>query len=64
MLVAILGCNLAWGIIDGVFYVLGQVFDRGRLRRVGLKVRGAGSDAEAHKLVADELDEKLVPFTD
>jgi hypothetical protein len=63
MLVAILGCNLAWGIIDGVFYVLGQVFDRGRLRRVGLKVRGTTSDAEAHRLVAEELDDTLVPFT-
>jgi len=64
MLIAILGCNLAWGIIDGVFYVLGQVFDRGRLRRVGLKVRGSASDAAAHRLVAEELDDKLVPFTD
>ena len=30
MLIGILGCNLAWGIIDGVLYVLGQVFERGR----------------------------------
>ena len=64
MLIAILGCNLAWGIIDGVFYVLGRVFDRGRLRRVGWKVRRAASDAEAHRMVAEELDENLVTFTD
>lgn len=64
MLIAILGCNLAWGIIDGVFYVLGQVFGRGRLRRIGLKVRRAGSDAEAHRMVAEELDDQLEPFTD
>ena len=25
MLIGILGCNLAWGIIDGVLYVLGSV---------------------------------------
>jgi hypothetical protein len=31
---AVLGCNLAWGVIDGLFYVLGQVFERGRLHRV------------------------------
>ena len=43
MLIAILGCNLAWGIIDGVFYVLGQVFERGRLRRIGSRLRGAAS---------------------
>jgi hypothetical protein len=64
MLIAILGCNLAWGIIDGVFYVLGQVFERGRLRRVGSRLRGTTSDAEAHRMVAAEFDEQLEPFTD
>lgn len=64
MLIAILGCNLAWGIIDGVFYVLGQVFERGRLRRIGSRLRGAVSDAEAQRMVARELDEQLEPFTD
>ncbi|HEX7374650.1 MAG TPA: hypothetical protein VF277_06720, partial [Steroidobacteraceae bacterium] len=39
MLVAILGCNLAWGVIDGIFYVLGQLFERGRLLRIRLRVR-------------------------
>ena len=52
MLIAILGCNLAWGIIDGVFYVLGQVFERGRLRRIGSMLRDVGSDAEGHRMVA------------
>jgi hypothetical protein len=64
MLIAILGCNLAWGIIDGVFYVLGQVFERGRLRRVGSRLRGAASDAEAYRMVAAEFDEQIEPFTD
>ena len=39
MLIGILGCNLAWGIIDGVLYVLGQVFERGRFRRIGVNLR-------------------------
>lgn len=64
MLVGILGCNLAWGIIDGVLYVLGSVFERGRLRRVGHGVRSASSAAEAHGLVAAELDPMLEPVTD
>ena len=64
MLVAILGCNLAWGVIDGVFYVLGQLFERGRLRSIGTEVRGAGSDAAAYDLVAGEFDELLAPVTD
>ena len=64
MLIAILGCNLAWGIIDGVLYVLGQVFERGRLRRIGFHLRQATSDAEARRMVADELDETLTSMTD
>lgn len=64
MLIATAGCNLAWGIIDGVFYVLGQVFERGRLRRVVLGVKRAMLDDEAHGLVAGELDETLEPVTE
>jgi VIT1/CCC1 family predicted Fe2+/Mn2+ transporter len=64
MLVGILGCNLAWGIIDGVLYVLGQVFERGRVRRIGLNLRLAQSDAAARQAVADELDETLAAVTD
>ena len=64
MLIGILGCNLAWGIIDGVLYVLGQVFERGRIRRIGLRVRQATSDDEARRMVADELDETLLPMAD
>ena len=64
LLLATIGCNIAWGIIDGVFYVLGQVFERGRLRRVGSRLRGAASDAEAYRMVAAEFDEQIEPFTD
>ena len=63
MLIGILGCNLAWGIIDGVLYVLGQVFERGRLRRIGFHLRRATSDVEARQMVA-ELDETLASVTD
>jgi len=63
MLVAILGCNLAWGVIDGTFHVLGQMFERGRMLRLRLKVRGIGSPDEARELVADELDELLTRVT-
>lgn len=64
MLIGILGCNLAWGIIDGVLYILGQVFDRGRIRRIGFHLRQASSDDDARRLVATELDETLEPMTD
>jgi len=64
MLIGILGCNLAWGIIDGVLYVLGQVFERGRFRRIGVNVRQASTAEDARQMVADELDEALGAVTD
>lgn len=64
MLLGILGCNLAWGIIDGVLYVLGQLFERGRVRRISREVRTSNSDVEARRMVADEFEEQLAPVTD
>src|SRR5512138_2415613 len=30
MLIGALGCNLAWGIIDGVFYLMGCLAEKGK----------------------------------
>ena len=35
LLIAVIGCNIAWGIIDAALFLVGQLFDRGRLRRLG-----------------------------
>ena len=59
LLIATIGCNVAWGVIDGVFYVLGQLFERGRRRRVVQLVRGTTKDADAAALVAGELDDVI-----
>ena len=64
LLIATIGCNIAWGLIDGVLYVLGQIFERGRLRRVAASVRAAPSRVEAVAVVGAEFDELLAPVTD
>src|SRR5512145_233250 len=46
MFVAALGCNLAWGLVDAVMYLVRTVTDRGRLLTLVRSVR-ATSDAEA-----------------
>lgn len=56
LLVAVVGCNVAWGIIDGVLYVLGQLFLRGRIRRLARSVHSAPDDRSATAVVAKELD--------
>jgi VIT family len=59
MLIAVLGCNIAWGIIDAALYLVGELFDRGRLRRLGLAIRHAPDTSAAAALVASELDPLL-----
>ena len=49
MLIGALGCNLAWGLIDAVFYLMGN-----------FSVLGQASPAEAHRIIADALPPLLV----
>lgn len=56
LLIAVLGCNIAWGVIDGALYLVGQLFDRGRLRRLGRAIRQAPDEAIARDHVAAELN--------
>ena len=56
LLIAVIGCNIAWGIIDGALYLVGQLFDRGRLRRLGRAIRIANNPAAAVALVESELE--------
>lgn len=59
LLIAVIGCNVAWGIIDAMLYLMGQLFDRGRLRRLGRAIRASSSGARASGLVAGELEPLL-----
>ena len=45
MFIAALGCNLAWGLVDGVMYIVQNVVMRGRSYMLAVGVRAA--DAEA-----------------
>ncbi len=55
MLVAAIGCNIAWGLVDGVMYVLRNLVTRGRAARLLRAVRGARDPAAAHRLIAREI---------
>jgi hypothetical protein len=55
MLWAALGCNLAWGIIDGGMYLMGRLGERGRNAVVARAVREASNREDAHRIIADEL---------
>jgi VIT1/CCC1 family predicted Fe2+/Mn2+ transporter len=55
MLIGALGCNLAWGIIDGIFYLMGCLSEQGRGIRSLRTLRKAASPEEAHRVIADAL---------
>jgi len=55
LLIGAMGCNLAWGIIDAAFYLMGSF---SMLGQGILKLRAltqAPSSAEAHQIIADAL---------
>jgi len=55
MLLAALGCNLAWGLIDAGVYLLTHLHDQGRKIRTLRAVRAAPDLATAQRLIADAL---------
>jgi hypothetical protein len=55
MLIGALGCNLAWGIIDAVFYLMGCLAERHRGLATLRAVRGARDPEQAQSLLADAL---------
>lgn len=55
MLVAAIGCNIAWGFVDGVMYVLRSLVARGRKARLVHAVRNAALPEQAHRLIAREV---------
>jgi VIT1/CCC1 family predicted Fe2+/Mn2+ transporter len=55
MLIGALGCNLAWGIIDAVLYLLGALAEKARNLRVYKAVRDANDAEGARQLIAGAL---------
>jgi hypothetical protein len=55
MLIGALGCNLAWGIIDGVLYLMGCLAEKGRGLTTLHAVRKAADLQQARHLIADAL---------
>lgn len=55
LLWAALGCNLAWGIIDAVFYLMSRLFEKGHGYSVLKKLKSIADKNEARKLLIEEL---------
>ena len=55
MLIGALGCNLAWGIIDGVLYLMGCLSDQDAGIRTLRALHEAATPEAAHRVIAGAL---------
>ena len=55
MLIGALGCNVAWGIIDAMLYLMGSLADKGQGLMTYLAVRRTTDPHKAQRLIADAL---------
>jgi VIT1/CCC1 family predicted Fe2+/Mn2+ transporter len=54
---------IAWGTIDGIVYVLTEVFERGEKHRILWKIESATTHEMAIKAIAEEVEFILEPIT-
>ncbi len=57
LLVGAIGCNIAWGIVDAVMYLMTGIVTRGQALRTVHRVRHAATQEEATEAIADALPE-------
>ena len=55
MLIAALGCNVAWGIIDAGMYLMARLIERGNNTLLLREIREAPNNQTAHRVIADAL---------
>ena len=56
LVVAMIGCNIAWGIIDAVLYLIGSVFSRNQRIHFVRRLRRTKSEAEAMTTIREEFE--------
>jgi VIT1/CCC1 family predicted Fe2+/Mn2+ transporter len=56
---AALGCNLAWGLVDAVMYLVALMTERTRNLTLLRRVRSAAAPREAHAIIADVMPGRL-----
>jgi hypothetical protein len=67
LVIAVFGCNVAWGVIDAVFFLLDILFYRSQRARFYRRMRNATSDAEALATLQEQFgleDEPLAIHPD
>ena len=63
LLMAAAGGTLAWGLIDGLMYVLASMFERGARQAWLKQIQASATEQDGVDAVASELDYLLEPIT-
>jgi len=63
MLWTIIGCNIAWGLIDGGMSIVSSLCERSARTRLLLDIQHAASAQEALQMVSERLDPRFAPYT-
>src|SRR5262245_36266989 len=59
MLIGALGCNIAWGIIDGILYLMGCLAEKGNRLRAWRAFKKATTPETGYRVLADLLPPKM-----
>lgn len=59
LFIAVLGCNIAWGIVDGVMFAMLGLFERSRRNRIIKRVTNASTDQAAISGIREEIGGQL-----
>src|SRR5512136_1678819 len=59
MLIGALGCNLAWGIVDAVMYLMGAITERARALRTLREIKAATDPADAGRIISAALPDAV-----
>ena len=59
MLVGAIGCNIAWGLVDAVMFLMTDLIGRGRTTRTLLEIHSSQDDERANALVVDALPDEI-----
>lgn len=60
MLLGAIGCNLAWGLVDGVMYLIACIVERGRNLRIFRAIRHSKDPEAGRQALADKLPPVLL----
>jgi len=55
MLIGALGCNIAWGLVDAVMYLMGVAAERGRAMRLLRELQQTPDSGRARRILASAL---------